>query len=62
MESFPEINWSEVARGAIKTKIQLLQKFKEFTNESKLTGQDAINLGKKVNESLHKRYVKSKKN
>ena len=58
MEKFPEINWSAVAREAIKNKILLLQKFREFTAESTLTEKDALELGRKVNKALAKRYMK----
>ncbi|MEW6722047.1 MAG: hypothetical protein AB1324_02205 [Candidatus Micrarchaeota archaeon] len=56
MDEFPEINWSAVARDAIKQKIILLRKFREFTKESQLTDEDALSIGKQVNKSLSKRY------
>jgi len=55
MDELKEINWSEIARTAIKNKIILLKKFKEFTKNSTLTEQDALDFGRKVNKSLHKR-------
>jgi len=58
MESFPEINWSEIARAAIKRRLLILKKLKEFTKDSELTEEDAIELGRKVSESLSKRYKK----
>ena len=58
MDEIPDINWSEVARTAIKNKILLLKRFKEFTRESILTEKDALELGRKVNRSLVKRYKK----
>jgi len=56
MDEFPEINWSAVARQAIKQKILLLKKFREFTKNSELTEEDALKLGKEVNKSLRKKY------
>lgn len=56
MDSFIDINWSAVAREAIKNKLLLLKKFKEFTKNSKLTETDALELGKKVNKTLSARY------
>ena len=56
MDIFQEINWSQVAREAIKNKIALLKKFKEFTKDSILTEKEAITLGKKVNKNLSKHY------
>ena len=56
MDEFPEINWSAIARDAIKQKIILLKKFREFTKESSITEEDALRLGKKTNKNLAKRY------
>jgi hypothetical protein len=57
MDDFPEINWSEVARIAFKRKIEALRVLKEFSADSELTEQDAIELGRKVNKALRKRYM-----
>ena len=56
MELFAEMNWSAVAREAIKNKLTLLKKFKEFTKNSTLTEEDAIQLGREVNKKLAKHY------
>jgi len=56
MERFPEMNWSEIAREAIKRRVLLLHKMQEFTQESELTEQEALRIGKKVNEGLAKRW------
>ena len=56
MDSFPEINWSAVAREAIKNKLLMLEKFKEFTKDSKLTQKEALDLGKSVTKGAKKRY------
>ena len=58
MDEFSEINWSAVAREAIKKKVELLKKFKEFTKDSSLTEEDALKLGKEVNKSLANKYKK----
>ena len=55
MDLFTEMNWSAVARAAIKQRIIMLQKFREFTRNSTMTEQDALELGRKVNEGLAKR-------
>ncbi len=52
MDSFHEINWSAVARGAIKNRLLMLKKFKEFTKDSTLTEEDAIRWGKELNKKL----------
>lgn len=59
MEKSREINWSEVARVAIKTKVAQLKILKAITSKSKLTEKDAIELGKKINASMHERYKES---
>jgi len=60
MEKFPEMNWSVVARTAIKQRVIMLEKFREFTRNSTMTENDALKLGRKVNKSMHKRHKKSK--
>ena len=56
MEKCPEMNWSAVARAAIKQRLIMLEKFRKFTRDSTMTEEDALELGRKVNISLHKRY------
>ncbi len=52
------VNWSEVAREAIKEKVAQLRILEEITSKSKLTEKDALQLGKKINKSLHERIAK----
>ncbi|MEI7961329.1 MAG: hypothetical protein WCI04_03250 [archaeon] len=57
MDSFKEINWSEVARQSFERKIKLLELLKNVSddsNEEKL----ALEIGKKINKSMFKRYKK----
>ena len=61
MDSFPIINWSAVAREAIKNKIEMLQQFKEFTKDSELTEKDALRLGKEMSQKLSKRLLSRKR-
>lgn len=56
MEEFHDINWSAVARDAIKQRIELLRKFKAFTKNSTFTEKDALELGKKVNKNVAKQH------
>ena len=56
MDRHPELNWSEVARQAIKQRIIFLKKFEEFAAESTLTEDETVELGRKVNKALTKRY------
>jgi hypothetical protein len=60
MEEFEDINWSAVAREAIKNKLSQLILFKSIVNESKLTEKDALKIGKEINASLHKKFKKEK--
>lgn len=57
MDAHPELNWSEVARQAIKNKLELLKRLDVLLAESKLTEQDALELGSKVNKALSKKYA-----
>ena len=58
MDKHPDMNWSAIAREAIKNRLILLIKFNEFTAKSKLTEKDAIELGRKINKSMYQRYKK----
>lgn len=56
MDSFHDINWSAVAREAIKKKVLLLEKFRQFTENSSLTEEDAVSLGRAVSATATKRH------
>ena len=56
MDKFQDINWSAVARSAIQKKLSLLRQFREFTKDSTLTEEDAIELGRKVKAGMAKRH------
>ena len=58
MDAFQDINWSAVARQAIKRKLIMLEKFKEFTNDSTFTEEDALKLGAEMSRSIAKRLRK----
>ena len=58
MEKLPEINWSVIAREAIRQRIMILKRIKEFSRDSELTEEDAVRIGRKINEGLAKRYNK----
>ena len=60
MDEFGDINWSAVAREAIKNKVSQLILFKSIVFKSKLTEKDALEIGKKVNASLHKKFKEEK--
>lgn len=56
MEKSKFINWSEVAREAIRTRISQLALLNEITSKSQLTEKDARELSRKINASMHKKY------
>ncbi len=62
MEKFPEINWSAIAREAIKKRIILLRKFREFTKNSEFTEEDAIRIGKEVNKRVSRKLKDETRN
>jgi len=57
MASFPEINWSAVARDAIVRKIELLNRMNKILANSKLTEADTLAFGKAVTKKVAKRYA-----
>ncbi len=57
MEKFPEINWSEVARAAIRRKALLLKEFDKLLKESEFTEEDAVELGRKINKKASKKIL-----
>jgi len=59
IDDHPEINWSEVARQSFREKLTDLEFLEEFKSRSELTEEEALELGKKVNESLRERYEES---
>jgi len=56
METFPEMNWSEVARQAFIQKVRDLEILKKFKSDSTITEEDALRMGSELNEHLAKRY------
>lgn len=56
MDAFPDINWSAVAREAIKKRITMLERFKEFTKDSEFTQEDALSLGRQVSAKAMKKH------
>ncbi len=61
METFAEINWSEVARQAFMQKITDLEFLKKFKSKSTLTEKDALRLGTEVSKALTKRLKQKAK-
>ena len=48
MKRFPEINWSEVARQAIREKTRALEQMQQLFSHSALTEAEALAVGRKI--------------
>ena len=57
MDKHPEMNWSEIARQAIREKLAILKRMDTLLAKSKLTEKDAMDIGKKVNKSVAKKFL-----
>jgi len=60
MKKHSEIKWSEVARRAIWDKAKEIELLEKIVSKSRLTEEDALEIGKKVNRSMHERFKKEK--
>jgi len=58
MDSFPEMNWSAVARQAFMQKIEDMEFLRRFKEKSKLTESDALRLGKEVSKEVSNKLRK----
>ena len=56
MEKHPEFNWSEIARKAIRDKLDLLKKMDSMFANSRLTEEDALRIGNEINKAVAKKY------
>lgn len=59
METFPEMNWSEIARQAFMQRIKDLEFLKKFKSDSTITEEDVLRLGRELNKNLAKKYKKA---
>lgn len=58
MDSFPEMNWSEVARQAFMQKMEDMEFLRRFKQKSKLSESDALRLGKEVSREVSNKLRK----
>ena len=56
MDEHPEINWSEVARNSMREYLQRLRVAEEIAAESRLTEEDAAELGEAVKHAVAEHY------
>lgn len=58
MARFTHIRWSEVARRAIRQELDQLRVFDELLAASKLTEEDAVELGREVRRSAGRKLLR----
>ena len=56
METFPEMNWSEVARQAFIQRIKDLEFLRKFKSDSTLTEEDVLRLGRQLNKKKRGKF------
>jgi len=59
MKRHPEIRWSEVARQAVKKKLDDLRRLDALLRGSRLTERDVEELGREIKERVWKRHRKA---
>jgi hypothetical protein len=59
MKQFPEINWSEVARQAIATKMRVLEQMQRLLNKSELTEADAVEIGREIKRRVAQKHQRA---
>ena len=59
MEKHPELNWSEIARQAIKEKLDLLKKIDQLLSKSKLTQEDVDAFSRKIKKAATKKFLEA---
>lgn len=58
MKEHNEIKWSEVARKAMWDQARKLEIMDQIVSDSKLTEEDALDIGRKIKTGLRKHYIK----
>ena len=56
MKKYKDTKWSEIARQAIWEKAKKLELMDKLLTNSKLTEEDALEIGRKINRGIAKRY------
>jgi len=57
MKAHKEFKWSEVARQAIKRRLEELRNMDKLLSKSELTESDAERIGHKIKHDIRKRFV-----
>lgn len=58
MRSHPEIKWTEICRRAIQQELARLHLYDRLLADSKLTEEDAVAMGREINQRMAERYGK----
>ncbi len=58
MDTFPEMNWSEVARQAFTQKIADMEFLRQFKEKSRLSEADALRLGREAGREVSNKLRK----
>lgn len=56
MKRLPEVKWSEVARRAIRERIEDFEEMERIVSKSKLTKKDSEKIAKKIKRSAAKKF------
>lgn len=56
LKRFSWVNWSEFAREELIKQEKRMKLFEELTKGSSFREKDALELGRKINKSLHRKY------
>ena len=56
MDQYPEINWSEVARQAIASKVRVLDQMQDLLSKSSLVREDTVPYGKEIKRKVAKKH------
>lgn len=57
MKQFSEVKWSEVARKAIKERLEILQLAEKLAKKSKLSAKDVEIFSRRITASATKRFL-----
>jgi len=61
MDELPELNWSEIVRELLYEKVKralLLKKLDKMLENSELTEEDCIRMGREAKKSMHEKFLK----
>ena len=57
-DEFPDVDWQAVIKKLPQGELERLLELKRIVSKSKLTEEDCLRLGRKVNEGMYREYKK----